>query len=77
MHVLMRGWKGSLTIEISILLPILFFVFAMVLRESIGFYEKTVNREISEFVSDVDLVGRFYEYQLLKEIGEGGLNEEP
>lgn len=72
----MKGLKGSFTIEISILLPILFFVFAMVIRESIGFYEKSLNREVNSYLLNQDLVDQFYEYQILEEIGGEILDEE-
>ena len=72
----MKGLKGSFTIEISILLPILFFVFAMVIRESIGFYEESLNREVSGYLLNQDLVEQFYEYQILEEIGGEILDEE-
>lgn len=72
----MKGVKGSFTIEISILLPILFFVFAMVIRESIGFYEESLNREVSGYLLNQDLVEQFYEYQILEEIGGEILDEE-
>ncbi len=73
----MKRLKGSFTIEISILLPLLFFLFMLVLKEGIGFYQYSKQREVSNLVTETDLVRKFYNYQILGEVGEELLDEEP
>lgn len=62
--------KGSFTIEAAILIPSILFFMMAVMECGIYFYQESVQRQSLEVLQKWDAVSRFYEIQLLKEIGE-------
>ena len=67
----MRMWKkGSFTIEAAILIPLLLFLFVGVLQIGITFFENSVRRECYEGIKNLDVVRRFYDLQIINEIGK-------
>jgi len=62
--------KGSYTIEASIWIPFILFIMMAVLRMGISFFQDSMNRENSSKLQQLDIVSEFYNYQILKEVGE-------
>ena len=66
----MRKQKGSFTIEAILWVPLLICLLTGVIKEGILFYEKSVNSEKSKELLEWDVVSKFYEVWMLKEMGE-------
>lgn len=66
----MKMQKGSFTIEAVIWIPLMLCMILGVLQEGIQLYKESVEREISEEVSNWDGVSRFYDVWVMKELEE-------
>lgn len=62
--------KGSFTIEAAVLIPFVLFLMMTVMECGIYFYQQSAQRQMIEVLQKWDAVSRFYEMQLIKEIGE-------
>lgn len=73
----MRGnWqKGSYTIEAAIWVPVMIFLIMNVVRLGISFFQESINREAGVRLKELDIVQEFYNYQILREIGEEILDD--
>lgn len=67
--------KGSYTIEASIWISTILFMMMGVLEVGIDFYQRSKEKELSAYSQEVDIVAEFYNYQVLKEVGEEWLDD--
>lgn len=67
--------KGSYTIEASIWISSILFMMMGVLELGIDFYQRSKEREPSAYLQELDIVEEFYNYQVLKEVGEEWLDD--
>lgn len=65
-----RMHKGSFTVEASVYVPVVLFLIMNVLTVGIDFFQESRNREENKSITELDIVGEFYNYQVLGEIGE-------
>lgn len=71
----MKSQRGSFTIEAVIWIPLLLSMMLSVLHQGIIFYKESMYKEISQENKDWDVISRFHEAQVIKEIQEGTKNE--
>lgn len=62
--------KGSFTIEASIWISFLLFMMMTVLRGGIMLFQESKDREICVCLQEMNTVKQFYNYQILREMGE-------
>lgn len=68
--------KGSFTVEASFLLPMGMFLMIGVLQMGIDFYQESRAQVTPVLLEELDVVDRFYAYQILEEVGEEILGDE-
>lgn len=69
--IVMKMWKkGGFTVEAAILIPFLLFLFVGVLQLGITFFQYSVTRDCYEGLEGFDAVRKFYDLQMLKDVGE-------
>ena len=62
--------RGSFTIEASIYVPVLLMLVMTVLSAGIHFFQESKVREDELEARELDIVQKFYTYEILGEIGE-------
>lgn len=62
----MKKWKGSYTVEASLIVPLLLGVFAYAMKTGIAMYEEVQKQEVSS--EELCEVKEFYRYQVMGEI---------
>ena len=58
--------KGSFTVEASVLVPMLIFMYLLMINTGIHYYVEIREQKEQEAQEDVWVVEEFYKYQLLK-----------
>lgn len=71
----MKSHRGSFTVEAVIWISLLVAMYISVLQQGIYFYKESRYKEISQANREWDVVLRFYEVQIIKEIEEEMKNE--
>ena len=66
----MNRLKGSFTIEAVIIIPMILFMIIAVLEQGIQFYKESAEREVADVVTEWDAVSVFYDFWILKELGD-------
>ena len=66
----MKMQRGSFTIEAVILIPLILCLMIGILQEGIYFYQKSIKEVMLEIVKEWNVVDRFYELWVLKELEE-------
>ncbi|MBR2046109.1 MAG: pilus assembly protein [Agathobacter sp.] len=66
----MNRLKGSFTIEAVIIIPMMLFMIIAVLEQGIQFYKESAEREVADVVTEWDAVSVFYDFWILKELGD-------
>lgn len=65
--------KGSMTVEAALILPLLLFLFAMVMERGIEMYTECCNTAVSVYEEqEPDIVKSFYLWQRIGDITEDG-----
>ena len=65
-----RYWKGSYTIEAAIYIPMILFLLYQSLGIAIDKWQNSRLREAAQTRVEMDIIGEFYGYQILDEIGK-------
>ncbi|MBQ2705329.1 MAG: hypothetical protein IJF60_00800 [Agathobacter sp.] len=64
-----KGVRASFTVEAAVIVPFVLFLSIGVLRIGIGFYQDSVNRKQDIKLQGMNSVERFYQLQMLEELG--------
>ena len=65
-----KGVRASFTVEAAVIVPFILFLAMGVLRLGIGFYQESANRMPYAKLQELDSVKRFYQLQMLEELGK-------
>lgn len=64
-----KGVRASFTVEAAVIVPFVLFLSIGVLRIGIGFYQDSLNRKQDIKLQGMNSVERFYQLQMLEELG--------
>lgn len=67
-----KRWRGSYTVEASVIVPIVLWAMALAMQTGIAMYQEIESQKEQENLEDMWEVNDFYTYQTVKEV----LNDE-
>lgn len=65
-----KGVRASFTVEAAVIIPFMLLLSIGVIQLGIDFYWNSVNRTQDVRNQELDSVGRFYQLQMLEELGK-------